>query len=468
MRYLFVGNPDEMPMAFEHEAELVNIISFWYSGTHEAFDRLVERGAELDRRQPGLFDRMCEKVAPDDLATIIYTSGSTGLPKGVELTQANFISQIEGCTVIFPADFRSDICLSALLLAHIFERMVMYFYMADGLPVYFADDPKRLADYMKEIKPTILTVVPRILEKVAAKIVEAAQGTHGIKGIIARAAVRRAKRKPAEAPGLGPLDALYRAAVYPHMTTALGGRLRFVISGSAKLQPDIARLLINVGVPIYEGYGLTEAAPVIAANHIGTRKVGTVGKAFPGVEVKIGEEGEILARGPNIMREYHNNPQATQQVLAPDGWLRTGDVGRLDRDGFLSIEGRKKEIIKKSTGEYVPPAPIVADNRTYVVALLFPDPQKLPEFKGRFGLADMSDRDFLKSDFLKRKTQEYVDSINAHLHHCERVERFAILDHAAEVESGEITLTQKPRRFFIEKKYSGLIEDLCRSIGGWK
>ncbi len=482
MKHLFVGNPEEMPMAYEHGAALVDIISVWYSGTHEAFDRLVERGTALDAREPGLFDELVARVSPSDLATIIYTSGSTGLPKGVELTQKSLVSQVKGCRKIFPADCQRDVCLSALPLAHIFERMVMYFYISLGLPVYFVDDPKRLADYMKSIRPTILTVVPRILEKVAAKFEEAARQTAGIKGVIARAAVRRARKKPVDS-WAGPMDRLYRTAVYPHMASALGGRLRFVISGSARLQPDVARLLINVGMPIFEGYGLTEAAPVIAANRIGARRVGTVGQIFPEVEVRISEDGEILARGPNIMRGYHNNPEATAMVLDAEGWLHTGDMGRLDREGYLTIEGRKKEIFKKSTGEYVPPGPveaglsripwvdnavIVADNRPYVVALLFPDLQKLADLKAGVGLSEMSMGDFLKSDFLKRKTQEQIASINAHLHHCERVERFTFLDHPAGVESGEITLTQKPRRFVIEEKYRKVIEEMYRSIGGWK
>jgi long-chain acyl-CoA synthetase len=189
-------------------------------------------------------------------------------------------------------------------------------------------------------------------------------------------------------------------------------------------------------------------------NYEGNRKLGTVGPIFPGVEVRIGEDGEILARGPNIMRGYHNNPKATGETVTPDGWLRTGDLGSLDPDGYLTIVGRKKEMFKKSTGEYVPPAPIeyalsqipfvdgamiVADGRTYVVALLFPDLAKLREFKGRFGLEGMSDAEFLQSGFLAGKTQEYIDRINGHLHHCERVERFAILDHPVTVETGEFT-----------------------------
>jgi len=483
MRYLFVGNPEEMPMAYEHVAGQVELISFWYSGTHEAFDRLLARGEELERREPGLFDRLCREVGEDDLASIIYTSGTTGLPKGVELTQRNIVSQVAGCLKLLQPDPAKDVSLSTLPLDHIFERMVMYFYLSGGIPVYFVDDPKRVAEYMRRVRPTIMTVVPRILEKVAMKMKETALATRGLKGLIARSAVHRAEHKDIDRPFRGPADALYARAVYPRFTEALGGRLRMVISGSAKLHPAVARFLINVGMPIYEGYGLTEASPVISVNYEGNRKLGTVGPLFPGVEARIGEDGEILARGPNIMRGYHNNPKASAEVVTADGWLRTGDLGSLDADGYLTIVGRKKEMFKKSTGEYVPPVPIeyalsqipyvdgamiVADGRTCVVALLFPDLQKLREFKAQFGLEGMSDAEFLRSGFLAGKTQEYINRINGHLHHCERVERFAILDHPVTVESGEFTQTLKPRRYIIEEKYRDLIEQMYRSVGGWK
>jgi long-chain acyl-CoA synthetase len=267
------------------------------------------------------------------------------------------------------------------------------------------------------------------------------------------------------------------------MLAALGGRLRSVICGSARLDLEVARLLTNVGVPVHEGYGLTEAAPVISASCPGRCRLGSAGPLFPSVEVRIAEDGEILARGPNIMRGYHNNPEATAAALTPDGWLHTGDLGEMDRDGYLTIRGRKKEVFKKSTGEYVPPAPIeralsqipfvdtaviVADNRTCVMALLFPDPEKTAAYRRRVGLEGMDPKEFLASDFLRLETQAEIDRINERLHHCERVERFAILDHPADVESGELTPTLKPRRFFIEQKYSDLIEEMYRSVGGWK
>jgi long-chain acyl-CoA synthetase len=242
-------------------------------------------------------------------------------------------------------------------------------------------------------------------------------------------------------------------------------------------------MLINVGVPVYEGYGLTEASPVLAVNFLGNRKVGTVGKPFPGVEVRIGPDGEILARGPNIMRCYHSEPAATAEVLDSDGWLHTGDLGSIDEEGYLVIEGRKKELFKKSTGEYVPPGPIeealgrvpwvdtavvIADGRTCAVALLFPDPAKLLELREAAGMADLDERQFLQSSWLRERAQQEIDRINAHLHHAERVERFAIMDHPAGVETGELTPTLKRRRFAIERQYAATIEDLYRTVGGWK
>jgi long-chain acyl-CoA synthetase len=482
MRWLFVGNPNEMPMAFEHARDKTTLVTFWYSGVHEHFERIMKRGRERSLREPGLFESLCRRVAPTDLLTIIYTSGSMGLPKGVELTQANLVSQVRATQRVFPPAAATDIALSVLPPEHIFERMTLYFYIASGIPVYFVDDPKRVSGYMNEVKPTIMTVVPRILEKVAIGLQGAAQETPGAKGLVARAAVARARKRHADAPP-GLRDRLFDALVYARMRHALGGRLRQLISGASRLSPEVATFLINLGIPVYEGYGLTEASPVIAANSPGRRKVGTVGQAFPDVEIRIAADGEILARGPNIMRGYHNNAAASAAAVDAGGWLHTGDLGSLDADGYLAVTGRKKELFKKSTGEYVPPGPIeealgripyvdsalaVADNRAYVVALLFPDPQKLAAFKKSVGLETLSDAELLKSDFLRTYTQDRIDAINAHLHHTERVERFVILDHPASIENGELTPTLKLRRFAVETMYADAIEEMYRSIGGWK
>lgn len=483
VRFLFVGDPEEMPKAHEHVGKGVEIIGYGFSGRHRSLDELIERGEKLHGERPLLYRELCERVGPDDLATIIYTSGSTGLPKGVELSQAAMISQVRDAGARFPRDPQMDIALSILPLAHVFERTVSYFHFSSGIPVYFADDPKRVGEYLTTLRPTIVTVVPRVLEKVHAKIEETVEGYPRLKRKIAEAAMKRAEKRDAGGDRPSLLDAIYEKAVYSRMRSGLGGRLRYVISGSSKLDPRLARFFTNVGVPIYEGYGLTEAAPVITANGPGHRRLGTVGRPFASVEVRIAHDGEILARGPNVMLRYHGDPAATARVLDSEGWLHTGDLGSLDGEGYLSITGRKKELFKKSTGEYVPPAPIehaleqipyveaaviFADNRVYVTAILFPDMEKIARLKARSGLGEMTTEEFLASDFLHMKTQHHISAINRHRHHCEWIERFHIADHPATLESGELTPTLKVRRHVVEERYAKVIEEMYDSIGGTK
>jgi long-chain acyl-CoA synthetase len=478
-----VGNPDEIPMAMRYAGEGVEVITFGCCQDNERYEALLEKGRARASRGSGELEERIGSLSEEGLATIIYTSGSTGLPKGVELTQRNIASQVEACSKLFSFQVNRDTILSTLPLAHIFERMVMYFYLAQGLSVYFVDDPKQLGEHVRQVKPTAMTVVPRIMEKVFDKMHEKAQGMGGIKGLIARAAIRRAERKDPEQPNWNPFDGLYEKKVYPTLREGLGGRLRIVISGSAKQPPELCRFFINIGVPVYEGYGMTEASPVIAVNTPKKRKVGTVGPILPGVEVTISAEGEILARGPNIMRGYHNRPGATAETITQDGWLRTGDLGSLDEEGFLSITGRKKEIFKKSTGEYVPPAPIehalsrhplleaaviFGDNRVYVTAILFPDLEKVREAKREAGMDDLSEEEYLDSREVRRSLQEHVEEVNRHRHHCERVEEFRVVDHSPSVDSGELTPTLKIRREVVEERYRELIKEMYASIHGWK
>ncbi len=482
MRILFVGDAAELSFVEEHGTSLERKITYGYSAAHREYNSLLEEGARRAKEAPDELERRANAVKPDDLATIIYTSGSTGLPKGVELTQYNIASQINATSQRFDADTDLDRCISTLPLAHVFERMVVYFYLANGLPVYFVDDPKMLPDYVRAVQPTIMTVVPRILEKVYERMCEKAADTPGLKGRLAALGVERAKTRAVDSPP-GLQDRLYEKLVYGKLRQGLGGKLRYTISGAAKLPEHIGQFFINIGIPVYEGYGMTEASPVIACNYRGSRKLGTVGTAFPGVEVRIGEDSEVLARGPNIMRGYHNRPDATAEVLDEHGWLYTGDRGSLDADGFLRIEGRKKELFKKSTGEYVPPGPIeaalkehdfvdvaviFADNRVYVTALLFPDMEKLGAVKQRLGCEYMSDEDFLESNTLRADLQAHVDEVNEHRHKSEQVARFELMKHAATPDSGDLTPTMKVRRFQIEKKYADTIEKMYAGIPGWK
>lgn len=480
MRILFIGEPNEIPMAVEHGAGLVELITFGCCTDNEEFEQLLAAGRELDEHDRTRFDRSVASIEPDDLLTIIYTSGSTGLPKGVELTQSNLLSQIAASASRFQLDPHRDLALSLLPLAHIFERMVAYFYLASGMRVYFADDPKKVAEYARDIRPTAMTVVPRLLEKVYAKMKDGAQAKAGPAGKLARAAVGRAEAKPVES-RRSVRDLLFDRLVYKKFRAALGGRVHTLISGSAKLAPEIAAFFINVGLNVYEGYGMTESAPVIAVNYRGHRRVGTVGPLLPQVEVTIAPDGEILARGPNVMRGYHNLPEASAETIDRDGWLHTGDLGSLDDDGYLTVTGRKKELFKKSTGEYVPPVPIehaigehplvdtaviFADNRVYVTALLFPDPVKLSAARQNAGLSNMTDAEYLRSDAVRTQLQEHIESVNRARHHCERVVQFTFAEDAASIERGELTPTYKVRRANIERLYQDKIEAMYANIGG--
>lgn len=481
VRFLFLGDSEEQAFVREHGKTLEKIIAFNEDdpGLDPSFFRkLIARGAAMEEAEPGRIIRMISRVKPEDIASVVYTSGSTGLPKGVELTQGNIVSQVLAAAEIFPMMRDQDIALSALPLAHVFERMVVYFDLSRGVPVWFADNVANLGELMLEVRPTVMTVVPRILEKVHAKIKERVDEEKGLEGLIARAAFRRAESRKGPNPLAAPLDRIYEKLVYSKFAAAFGGRLKYLICGASALSLRIARFVENLGAPLYEGYGLTEAAPVLAVNGPGASRTGSVGKPYPGVSVRISDEGEILAKGPNVMRGYHNNPEATRAVIDEERgerWLRTGDLGIIDADGFLTITGRKKELFKKSTGEYVPPIPIeqaisryelvdaamvIADGREMTTCLVFPDFEKLPAFKARHGFAKLADRDFLESQWLKDDLGNFIEGVNSHLHHCEKVRKFAIIESPVSVEGGELTPTLKIRRSIIEKKYKAVIDGL--------
>lgn len=484
MRYIFVGNDEELAKVTSCGGKrLEHIITFGFDPReHHFYEALYQRGKSYIDDHPDYYDNRLKAQKGENLATIIYTSGSTGLPKGVMLTQANIISQVNGSAERFPLRHTEDSALSTLPLAHIFERMVVYFYFSQGINIYFVDNPKKVGDQIKEVRPTVMTVVPRLLEKVYMKMREKAEAGTGIKRRLALAAFARAEGKDENEPFSGLKDYIFQSLVYRKLREALGGRLQMVISGAAAMPPAIGRFFMNIGMPLYEGYGMTEASPVIAANKPGANKLGTVGLPFPNVEVKLTDEGEILAKGPNVMQGYLNRPDATAETLQ-EGWLHTGDLGSLDRDGYLKVTGREKELFKKSTGEYVPPAPIeqalgriswvdiavvIADGRTFASALLFPDPDALQREKQKHGFEKQSDEEFVRNPSFMDTVQEVVDDMNQHLHHCENVERFRIVPEPLSIDKGELTPTMKIRRHVVEEKYKELIDEMYNDTGGWK
>lgn len=478
MEIIFIGDENEYEPIREHRARFKKMITIGFSRKDEgvmSFDDLVCAGVKEIARETELFAAL-PVPRPDDLATIIYTSGSTGVPKGVELTHGNIISQVKGAAIRFPMDRDMDIALTSLPLSHIFERMVMYYYLSVGLPIYFVDDLNNIGALIRDVRPTIMTVVPRLLEKVYVKMRQKIRDEHGIKRVIGMAAFKRAEDKEPTVPYRGIRDMIYKALVFKKLNHALGGRFHYVISGAASLSKEIGRFFLNIGMPLYEGYGMTEASPVIAANEPGKSRLGTVGRAFPGVTVKISDDGEILAKGPNVMKGYHNNDAETAKALDADGFLHTGDLGNFDGDGYLTIAGRKKELFKKSTGEYVPPVPIeqaigkldivdmavvIAESRRFVSCLIFPNMEVVEKYRQEANFTGTAEA-YAKSDAMHHVIADYIKEVNKKLHHTEEVQKFAVITTPISIETGEITPTMKVVRRIVEAKFKQEIDEMYR------
>lgn len=478
LKTVFIGHMEVYNELKDLKIKVKNIITMGFSVNDDphtiTLSRLQEMGKEYQTKSKKSWEMLIDKLNPDDLATIIYTSGSTGVPKGVLLSHKNILSQMAGAGARFPLDTTGVPVLSVLPLAHIFEKMVICYYLSINASIYFSDDIKKTGLYLKEIRPVCFSVVPRILEKVYAKIALAVEESRGVKGIIARKAFRRALTKDPDSSGSGFRDRLYNNMVYGKFQEAMGGQLKYLISGAAPMPVQVGRFLMNIGIPLYEGYGLTEASPVLASNFPGNSKLGTVGKVFPSVEIKFTKDGEILARGPGIMSGYHNQKKATEETIVDD-WLHTGDLGSLDSMGFLTIQGRKKELFKKSTGEYVPPVPIeqalnmhplvdasivIAEGKDIVTALLFIDQEAIPAFREKMGASEMDNEIFLKSTQVMNNFKNHIEEMNKHLHHCEKVLDFRLVSTPLTIEGGELTPTMKIRRKMVEERYSSLIEDM--------
>lgn len=430
-----------------------------------SFEDLISLGAKV----VGKYDF---KSNPQDLATIIYTSGSTEKPKGVELTHHNLISQIKATEEFFPLA-ESEVILSFLPLAHIFERMVMMFYLSQGVSIYFADDIKNVGACLREFRPALMTTVPRVLEKVFLKIKDGIELANPLKKFLGHKALQRALIKDPETPQ-NFLDKIFDLLIYKKFRTALGGNIRMIICGGAALSPDVERFYRNIGVNLFCGYGLTETSPVLAANCPKAHKFGTVGKIFPGIELKIAADGELMARGPNVMRGYHNQPEKTAEAIK-DGWFATGDLANIDSEGFVKIVGRKKELFKNANGKYVSPVPIeqkliqelefligaivIAEARKFTSVLIFPEFEILKRFKEKFSFTG-SDGEFLTSEILQKFVTTKIEKINTKLDQWEQVRKFYIVTEPISIESGEITPSMKLKRNVLKEKYKKQIEEL--------
>ncbi|MCC7009180.1 MAG: long-chain fatty acid--CoA ligase [Acidobacteria bacterium] len=421
------------------------------------------------------YQERARAVGPDDLATIIYTSGTTGDPKGVMLTHGNIASNVAGVLSVVDLT-ENDTALSFLPLCHAFERTVSYVCLASGVSIVFAESIDTVARDLTVVRPTVMSGVPRMFEKLYARVLEKGMTATGLRRTIFDRAIELAKVR-GRAISLGePLPAWARLAsgladrmVFSKIRDGIGGRLRWAVSGSAPLNVEIARFFLGVGLPILEGYGLTETAPVLALTPPGRIRFGTVGPPLPNVELRIAPDGEILARGPNVMRGYYGRPDDTAAALR-DGWFHTGDIGELDPHGYLRITDRKKELLVTSGGKKIAPQPIeerlrahglvahailVGDRRHFPAALISPEFAALSR---TLRLDETTLRARLEDEDVRAVYQAVVDEVNRTLAQFERIKKFALIAAEFSVTSGELTPTLKVKRQVIAERYKGVIE----------
>jgi long-chain acyl-CoA synthetase len=447
-----------------------------------AFAGVLDRGKRLDETSPGSFERLAEAARPGDLASVIYTSGTTGLPKGVMLSHANFVSNIDSLRAAI--DFRADdTILSFLPLSHVLERTATFLFVHSGSTIAYAESIEAVAANMVEVRPTIVVSVPRLFEKIYSRVMDQILAGSRLKRAIFVWALATGKKYAAKVIAHEPVPkhlalkrGLAEKLVYSKITSKTGGRMRFFVCGGAPLSKDIAEFFYAMGLIVLPGYGLTETSPVLTANTLDDYRFDTVGKTVPGVELRIAADGEILARGPNVMMGYYKNEADTREVMK-DGWLHTGDIGRFDDDGFLIITDRKKDIIVTSGGKNIAPQPIenliqsspyianavvVGSTRRFISALIVPDFDKLETRARAQGIPFRDRAELCRRTELIDFLLDEVNRMTPELAPYERVKRIAVLDRDFDIGAGEVTPTLKVKRNIVEQKYADLIEALYR------
>ncbi|MDD3742857.1 MAG: long-chain fatty acid--CoA ligase [Lentimicrobiaceae bacterium] len=418
-------------------------------------------------------------IQKHDLATIIYTSGTSGNPKGVMLSHDNILSNVKALSYI-PNFGEEALALSFLPLCHIYERTLNYLYQYLGISIYYAESLATITDNIQEISPDMMCCVPRLLEKIYDRIITAGRKLKGIKRMLFFWAVELALNFDVQGNNSGWYMFKHRIAdklIYSKWRQALGGNFKIIVSGGAAIQPRLVRTFRAAGLPVFEGYGLTESSPVIAVTSMDANgiKIGTVGPVLRGVEVKIAPDGEILARGPNIMLGYYKNPELTAEVIDEQGWLHTGDIGNLEPEGQLRITGRKKEIFKTSLGKYIAPEAIenkikespfidnlivVGENQKFAAAIVVPDFNHLRSWCKIKGVEYTSDREMLQNPRIKKRLMRIIDEFNKDFGNTEKVKKVEFISNEWSIAGGELTPTLKLKRRFIMKKYQPLIEKL--------
>jgi long-chain acyl-CoA synthetase len=457
-----------------------------FDGGVLGFSAVLEAGKRFLRENPDHLQVSRMTVKPEDLLTLIYTSGTTGNPKGVMLTHHNLCSNVISSAQVIDIG-PGDTMLSFLPLSHTFERMAGYYTaMACGATIAYAESVESVRDNMLEVRPTIVTTVPRLFERIHSRVIKQVESGSPVKRKIFSWAIGVGKEYATIKRAGGSLSpmllakhALAHRLVFTKLQEKTGGRMRFFVSGGAALAKEFGEFFEAVGLKIIEGYGLTESSPVISANRLDHYKWGSVGFPIPGVEVKIAGDGEILARGPNIMRGYWNNPEATAEVLDDQGWLHTGDIGHLDAEGFLNITDRKKHLFVSSGGKNIAPQPIenlflsskfieqfmlIGDRRMYLTALIVPDFDALKEFADARNISYADNVELTSHPEINKLIEGDINCIQKDLANYERVRKFTLLDRQFTIEDGELTPTQKMRRKAIEERYKHLIDTMYEAV----
>ena len=468
MKYMFIDSQERVNDIEKVHKDLIFITHNFCikEPNFHNFDEILVIGKQIcDAKGFQTFD-----VKEDDTFSIIYTSGNTGTPKGVVLTHKNIITQLKDINSLVNLS-KDEISLSVLPLAHIFERTVMSYYLSRKISIYFVDDVQNVANLLKIVKPTIMSVVPRLVEKIYYKIKSNISEKSFIAKFLGGMAFKYAHKENINKNSI--LYKIYDAILYKKLREIFGSRVSKLISGGAYLSKDIALFFNNINIPLYQGYGLTEFSPVISTNYPNANKIGSCGKILPSAKVKISQNSEILVSGNSLMKGYLNQEELTKQTIDEDGWLHTGDMGYIDEDGYLYVKNRVKEIFKTSTGEYVNAiaieqelsksryiefAVVISQNKKYTTALLFVDKDRFEQM--RKTNPDLTIEKFYNQESVLKSINTHINNLNNKLNVWEKVVKYKLITNPISIEGGELTPSMKICRSKIEEKYEDIIKNL--------
>ncbi|MDC1204791.1 AMP-dependent synthetase/ligase [Salibacteraceae bacterium] len=479
LKYCFVSDRELFEKVNSIKNEVPSLKHIYSFEQLDGVDHWTKFLAEGEGKEDAEVEAIMKTIVEDDLATLIYTSGTTGVPKGVMLSHKNLVSNSLSCIERLPVDSNGK-SLSFLPICHVYERMLVYLYMITGVSIYFAESMETIGDNLREVKPEVFTAVPRLLEKVYDKIVAKGSELTGIKKTLFFWALDLGEKyEPYGANGVWYEFQLSiaRKLIFSKWKEALGGNVLAVASGSAALSPRLARVFLAAGVPVMEGYGLTETSPVATVNapHNKGLMIGTVGRVVDGVEVKIADDGEILIKGPNVMIGYYKQPEKTKEVLADDGWFSTGDIGKFVGDGFLKITDRKKEIFKTSGGKYIAPQMmenkfkesrfieqimVIGESQKHPAAFVVPNFEFLEDWCVRKKVPFNSNSEVIKNEKVIARIKRELDHYNESFGNWEQVKKFELVDSTWSVDTKELTPTLKLKRKFIMDKYKDLFDKI--------